>query len=81
MTGFGGGHVLVGLAVAAPVLVSLLWLEPVAVGLAVLAAGLVGYLLLRTAHRLLGGVGGDVMGASQEIARAVVLLALTLEIR
>ena len=74
--GFGPGHVLVGLVVAAPVGVTAIWLGWLPLVLAFVAAVAVALLLLRTANRLLGGVGGDVMGASQELARAAVLLAL-----
>ncbi|HEU17503.1 MAG TPA: adenosylcobinamide-GDP ribazoletransferase, partial [Methanolinea sp.] len=35
-------------------------------------------LLLYLARRLFGGVNGDVVGASNEITRAVILLVLTL---
>ena len=74
--GFGPGHVLVGLAVVAPAGATAIWLGWLPVLLAFVAAIAVALVLLRTASRLLGGVGGDVMGASQELARAAVLLAL-----
>jgi adenosylcobinamide-GDP ribazoletransferase len=76
LRGFGLRHVLVGLVVAAPVAVTaqwIGWLPPLLALLAVLGVALV---LLRTAGRLLGGVGGDVMGASQELARAAAFVAL-----
>jgi adenosylcobinamide-GDP ribazoletransferase len=76
LQGFGPGHVLVGLVVVAPVGVAAIWLGWLPLVLAFVAAVVVAVLLLRTANRLLGGVGGDVMGASQELARAAVLLAL-----
>jgi adenosylcobinamide-GDP ribazoletransferase len=74
--GFGFRHVLVGLAAAAPVAVAAVWLGWLPLVLAFLAAVGVALGLLRTANRVLGGVGGDVMGASQELARTAVLLAL-----
>lgn len=77
LEGFGAGHVLVGLAVTLPVLLSWWWLGLVPLVAAGALAGLTALVLMRTAHRLLGGVGGDVMGASQEITRALVLVALT----
>ena len=45
---------------------------------AVLAALLIPFVLLVIADRLFGGVNGDVVGASGEITRAVVLCALVL---
>ncbi|HPM61386.1 MAG TPA: adenosylcobinamide-GDP ribazoletransferase, partial [Methanoregulaceae archaeon] len=45
---------------------------------AVLAALLIPLLLLLISERLFGGVNGDVVGASGEITRAVVLCALAL---
>ncbi|GAB4264315.1 MAG: hypothetical protein Kow00122_19920 [Thermoleophilia bacterium] len=78
IAGFGPRHVLVGIVVAAPALVGAWWLGwlPLVLGFAApWAAALV---LLRTAERLLGGIGGDVLGASQELARAAVLLAIAL---
>jgi adenosylcobinamide-GDP ribazoletransferase len=78
LEGFAGRHASIGALVAAPALLAGFWLGWPAVLLALLAALLVGIFLLRTANRLLGGVGGDVFGASQELARAAVLWALTL---
>ena len=76
--GFGLRHVAVSLLVAAPALLGAFWLgwPPLVLGLA--AAGIVAAILLRVSGRLLGGIGGDVLGASQELARAVVLLAVSL---
>ena len=75
--GFATRHLLVGLLVAAPAAAAGLWVGWLPLGLAAAGALLVGIVLLRVSTRLLGGIGGDVMGASQEIARAVVLLLLT----
>ncbi|MCJ7798030.1 MAG: adenosylcobinamide-GDP ribazoletransferase [Thermoleophilia bacterium] len=76
VAGFGPRHALVGLAAAAPGIAAAAWLGWLPLVLALVAVASVAILLLRTAHRLLGGIGGDVMGASQELARAAVLLAL-----
>jgi adenosylcobinamide-GDP ribazoletransferase len=78
VAGFTTRHLVVGLLTAAPVLLAGFWVGWLPLALAVLGVVLVGVVLLRVATRLLGGIGGDVMGASQEIARAVVLLLLTL---
>ena len=75
--GFATRHLIVGLLVAAPAAAAGLWVGWLPLVLAAAGAILVGVLLMRVANRLLGGIGGDVMGASQEIARAVVLLLLT----
>lgn len=77
LEGFGLRHVLVGLAAAAPVALAALWLGWIPVALAAAAAVLVAAWLRRTANRLLGGIGGDVLGASQELARTAVLLAIS----
>lgn len=77
LEGFGFRHVLVGLAAAAPAAVAAVWLGWIPVALAAAAALLVAAWLLRTATRLLGGVGGDVLGASQELARTAALLAIS----
>ena len=76
--GFTTRHLVVGLLVAAPAAAAGLWVGWLPLVLAAAGALLVGVVLLRVATRLLGGIGGDVMGASQEIARAVVLMLLTL---
>ncbi len=76
--GFGLRHVLVGLVAAAPGIAAAAWLGWLPMVLALVASVLATLILLRTAHRLLGGIGGDVLGASQELARAAVLLALCL---
>ncbi len=78
LEGFGARHALVGLAAAAPVVLAGWWLGWLPVVLAAAAAFLVAVWLLRTATRLLGGVGGDVLGASQELARTAALLAISL---
>jgi len=78
VAGFGPRHVLVGLVAAVPGMVAAAWLGWLPLLLALVAVVVVASFLLRTAHRLLGGIGGDVMGASQELARAAVLLALVL---
>lgn len=77
LEGFRSGHALVGVAAAAPVAIAGLWLGWVPVVLAFAAALLVAVWVLVTATRRLGGVGGDVMGASQEVARAAALLAVS----
>lgn len=77
LEGFGPGHALVGVAAAAPVAIAGLWLGWAPVVLAFAAALLVAVWVLVTATRRLGGVGGDVMGASQELARAAALLAVS----
>lgn len=75
MRGFGWGHLLVGLACALPLagLAVVLGWPPVVLGLG--AAAGTAAALLRVSKRYFGGVGGDVFGASQELARAVILLA------
>ncbi len=78
LEGFGPVHAAVGVVVALPVLaVAALWVGVTGMVAGAVAVVVVAGLLMRAAGRLLGGVGGDVMGASQEITRAMVLLALT----
>lgn len=77
LLGFGPVHVLVGLGVAAPAVLAGFWLGWAPLLLAFAAAAAVTGWTLVTATRLLGGVGGDVMGASQELARTAVLLAVS----
>ncbi|MHB8870233.1 MAG: adenosylcobinamide-GDP ribazoletransferase [Thermoleophilia bacterium] len=77
LEGFGAQHVMVGCAAAAPVVLAALLLGWIPVLLAVIASLLTAAWLLRTATRLLGGVGGDVLGASQELARTAALLAIS----
>jgi len=73
------GSVPVALAVAVPLVVAALgWLVagprgPLAVGLAVLAAAA----LARHAHRRLGGLTGDVLGAGVEVALLTALVVLS----
>jgi adenosylcobinamide-GDP ribazoletransferase len=74
--GFGPAHAAVGAGVALPVLVTGMWLGWFAVLLALAATLISAFVLLHSAQRLLGGVGGDVFGASQEIARTVALVGL-----
>ena len=76
LAGFGPAHALVGLASAAPVALAGLRLGWAPVALAFAAAVLTGVWVLATTTRLLGGVGGDALGASQELARAAALLAV-----
>ncbi len=76
--GFRVRHLVVGLVAATPGVALSAWLGWLPALLAAAAAVGVGLGLRRTAERLLGGVGGDVMGASQEVARTAVLLALCL---
>lgn len=78
VAGFGLRHTLVGVVAAGPGIAAAVWLGWLPLLLALAAAVAVAVFLLRTADRLLGGIGGDVMGASQELARAAVLLALCL---
>jgi len=78
VAGFGLRHALVGLVAAAPGIAAAAWLGWLPLVLALMAVVSVASFLLRTADRLLGGIGGDVLGASQELARAAVLLALCL---
>jgi adenosylcobinamide-GDP ribazoletransferase len=61
-----------------PVLPLLLLLSPFALGKAIAATGIIVLILLGTARRLFGGVNGDVAGASNEIVRAAVIIALVL---
>lgn len=77
LEGFGARHVALGLAVAAPAALAGLWLGWIPVVLAAAAALLTAGWLLRTADRLLGGIGGDVLGASQELTRTAALLAIS----
>jgi adenosylcobinamide-GDP ribazoletransferase len=78
LEGFSPRHAALGFLTAAPALLAALWLGWVAVLVTLLAVLLVSVILLRTANRILGGVGGDVFGASQELSRAVGLWALAL---
>lgn len=78
LDGFGPVHALVGLVVAAPAVLAGLWLGWLPAVLAFAAASITAFWVLRTATRLLGGVGGDALGASQELARAAALLAVSL---
>jgi adenosylcobinamide-GDP ribazoletransferase len=78
MAEFGPVHVAIGMLVAAPALVAAAWLGWVPVAFSLGAAVVVTLWLLATATRLFGGVGGDVFGASQELARAAALLAISL---
>ncbi len=77
LEGFGARHVTVGCAAAAPALLAAFVLGWIPVLLGLIAPLVVAAWLLRTATRLLGGVGGDVLGASQELARAAALLAIS----
>lgn len=77
MDGFGLRHLVVGVVAAAPAVAAGVWLGWLPLLLAVVASLLVALGLLETASRLFGGIGGDVFGASQEVARAAVLLAMT----
>ncbi|TAJ44196.1 adenosylcobinamide-GDP ribazoletransferase [Methanofollis fontis] len=61
-----------------PVLPLLLLVSPLSLGKAILATGIVVLILMGTARRLFGGVNGDVAGASNEIVRAAVIIALAL---
>lgn len=61
-----------------PVLPLLLLISPLDCGKAIAATGIVVLILLGTARHLFGGVNGDVAGASNEIVRAAVIIALTL---
>jgi adenosylcobinamide-GDP ribazoletransferase len=76
--GFTTRHLVVGLLVVAPAAVAGVWVGWLPLTFAAVGAVMVGVVLLRVSNRLLGGIGGDVMGASQEIARAVALVLLTL---
>lgn len=76
LEGFGARHVTVGFAAAVPAALAAVWLGWIPVAFAAAAALLTAAWLLRTATRLLGGVGGDVLGASQELARTAALLAI-----
>lgn len=78
LAGFGLRQALVGVVAAAPGIAAAAWLGWLPPALALVAVVAVAVFLQRTAGRLLGGIGGDVMGASQELARAAVLLALCL---
>lgn len=77
LEGFGPAHAAVGVVLALPVFAAAIWLGVTAMAAGAVAVVVVAVLVARVAGRLLGGVGGDVMGASQEITRAMVLLALT----
>jgi len=72
-TGAGPGTVLAALVLAGPAAV-LTWPTPAA-AVAVLAGPAVGAGLVVWARRVLGGVGGDVFGAANELARLVALHA------
>jgi len=73
LLGASPGAVAVALAVATPA-VAFAWPSPA--GAAAVGAGpVVALVLARWAHRTLGGVSGDVFGASNELARAVGLHA------
>ncbi len=78
LTGFGTRHLAVGVLVTAPALLTGLVLGWAAVLAAAASMLLVALILRRTAYGLLGGVGGDVMGASQELSRTACLVAVAL---
>ncbi|MDK2975071.1 MAG: adenosylcobinamide-GDP ribazoletransferase [Methanofollis sp.] len=59
-----------------PLLPLLLLISPFVLGKAVVATGIVVLILLGTAGHFFGGVNGDVAGASNEIVRAAVIIAL-----
>lgn len=61
-----------------PVLPLLFLLDPTSLLKALLATGAVTTLLVALAYRLFGGVNGDVAGASNEITRAAVIIALAI---
>lgn len=61
-----------------PVAPLLLLTDPLSLLKALLATGFVTALLLALAYRLFGGVNGDLAGASNEIVRAAVIIALAI---
>jgi adenosylcobinamide-GDP ribazoletransferase len=73
LTGASGPRDLLVPAVLAVPAAALTWPRP-ASALALLAGAAVGPVVVRWAERSLGGVGGDVMGATNELARVVALL-------
>jgi adenosylcobinamide-GDP ribazoletransferase len=64
-----------GAAVAIAVLLAMLLLPPAVAAVAMLAAALTGALVAWLALRRLGGITGDVLGALQQLAETVFLLA------
>ncbi|MFC7491857.1 MULTISPECIES: adenosylcobinamide-GDP ribazoletransferase [unclassified Knoellia] len=73
MTGLGGLVVTALLAATA----TAVGMSPAAGVVAVVLAAAAVWQLLRTCHRVLGGVTGDVMGAAIELSLAVVLVVLS----
>jgi adenosylcobinamide-GDP ribazoletransferase len=73
LTGASGPRDLLAPAVLATPAAALTWPRP-ASALALFAGAAVGPVVVRWAERSLGGVSGDVMGATNELARAVALL-------
>ena len=83
MHGRGGNvRLVVALAVSFLVAVPLLWFANFLAGfLVVLSAVLSGLVMVAVAHRHFGGVTGDVLGASNEVARMVGLVVLLAMLR
>ncbi len=80
LEGFATRHLALGLVVSAPALLTGFVLGWPAVAAAAAGMLLVALFLRRTAFALLGGVGGDVMGASQELSRTACLVAIALSV-
>jgi adenosylcobinamide-GDP ribazoletransferase len=75
---FGGLRLAVALILSFAVAVGLLWF---AGALVVVAAVVAGLLMVVVAHRNFGGVTGDVLGATNEIARMVCVVVLLAMLR
>jgi adenosylcobinamide-GDP ribazoletransferase len=74
----GTARLVVALALSFGIALPLLWLSG---AVALLAAILTSLIMVEIAHRHFGGVTGDVLGATNELARMVSLITLLAMIR
>ncbi len=74
----GTARLVIALAISLAIVLPLLWLAGV---IALLAAILTGLIMVGVSHRHFNGVTGDVLGATNELARMVSLIALLAMIR
>jgi adenosylcobinamide-GDP ribazoletransferase len=74
----GTARLVIALAISLAIVLPLLWLAGV---IALLAAILTGLIMVGISHRHFNGVTGDVLGATNELARMVSLITLLAMIR
>lgn len=74
----GTARLVIALAISLAIVLPLLWLAGV---IALLAAILTGLIMVGVSHRHFNGVTGDVLGATNELARMVSLITLLAMIR